>query len=91
MLRSHCGPRGARPNPSPCPPLADLRALARALDARAAALDDDDLPAFVRELLARCHDDVAVIFSSTEPDIEALLDLAQIESFEQLRGLVRAQ
>ena len=73
------------------PTIADLRALARALDARAAALDDDGLPDFARAILARCRDDLAVILASTEADIEALLDGVDIESFEQLRALVRPQ
>lgn len=69
------------------PSIAELRAL----DARATALDGDHLPAFVRGLLARCQDDVAVIPASKEPDIVAMLDGVDIESFEQLRGLFRTQ
>lgn len=73
------------------PTTTELRALARALEARAAALDDDGMPEFARAMLARCREDLAVILASTEPEIEALLRDVDIESFEQLRGLLKAQ
>lgn len=71
--------------------IAELRDLAAALDARAGALDDEGPPEFSRDLLARCRNDLAVILAATEADIDVLLDGLDIESFEQLRALVRPQ
>jgi hypothetical protein len=67
-----------------------LRALAVALDARAAALDDGILPPELRAMLSRCRADLAVIRAATDADVARLLDEADaVVSFEVLRGLVR--
>jgi hypothetical protein len=70
--------------------LRDLRAIACALDARAARLDAAALPSELQAILRHCRADLAAVLAATEPDALALLADADL-SFEALRGLVRRQ
>ena len=55
------------------------------------SIDDVPWPPHLQALVDRCRDDPAVILASAEAEMAALLEGADAQSFEALRGLLRRQ
>ena len=72
------------------PPTA-LRHRALALQAWLDSIDDVPWPPHLRAIVDRCRDDLAVILASADDDTAALIDGADVQSFEAMRGLMRKQ